>query len=399
MTTRSRIASGIAFVVSGTVLLATACKKDATPVGVTRRQVADTLFVSSPANGVEGPVTVKEVLRIDGTSFDGRVATGTFGSDGMIWLFDEAGPSGARILLFDSLGVRRTQAGRQGRGPGEYQAPLRMFQLADGSMLAKEMSTTRAVRFDKAGNVIATIDLPVEVATGWVVNPDTAGGWFITAGFEANTPMRIGRFGYMHFNSSGQVVDTVHPPSHILQEPTPDGIAPGRVRTAGRDGSVLTTIPGPNRLLRFMEGGAVHVFEWPGAPPAYGDVERVDIQAVEDKMSGLLGKSKAPLPERKQPAHRIFTDRSGNIWLQLSAPGHRIPDEEFPPGEDPLRMKWRDLERWASFESNGALRFIVDLPSNVRVFDRDSNRLLAISSDADGVEHVVVLRIVGNPNR
>lgn len=391
-------ARGLSLIIAA-AMLCSGCGEGSALAAVSRRQVADTLFISSPANGTEGPTSLNEELRIGGSSLDGRVAAGAFGADGMIWLFDEAGPNGARILLFDSLGTLRTQAGRQGNGPGEYQAPLRIFQLADGSMLAKEMSTTRAVRFDKRGSVLATIGLPAEVATGWIVTPDSIGGWFITAPFEPNTPSKVGRFGWMHFNSNAEVIDTVHPPTHMLQEPTPDGIAPGRVRTIGRDGAVLTTVPGANRLLRFARDGAAQIFEWPGEPPAYDAVERADIQAVEDKMSELLGKSKLPLPERKQPAHRIFTDKSGNIWLQLSAVGRRIPDEELPPGDDPLRMKWRDLERWAAFEGDGALRFVVDLQPNYRVLDRDGNRLLAIAADVDGTEHVVVLRIVGQANR
>lgn len=372
-----------------------ACRDAGDSTNVSRRVVADTTFVSSPEHGTEGPVVLQEVLRIDASLLDGRVTAGAFGTNGTVWLFDEAGPAGARIVVFDSLGARRVQAGRHGSGPGEYRAPLRIVQLADGSMLAKEMTTTRAVRFDENGAVLATIELPAAVATGWVVTPDTIGGWFITAPFEPNTPTKVGRFAWLHFNSAGQVIDTVHPPRHMLEEPTPDGIAPGRIRTVGRDGAALTTVPGPNRLTRYARDGSAHVFEWPGEPQAYLDAERVDVQAVEDRMSEVLGKAKASLPERKQPAHRILTDGTGLIWAQLSSTGRRIPDDELPPGDDPFRMKWRDDERWAAFQSDGALRFIVDLRSNQRVLDRWGHRLLVVEADDDGAEHVAVLRVVG----
>jgi hypothetical protein len=194
-------------------------------------------------------VLLREVRRLLPSAIDiGRIDAAAFGPDGSLWLLDGAGPNGASIQIVDSVGSPRAKAGREGAGPGEYRLPLRMFRLADGSMLVKEMSTTRAVRFDADGRALATMELPPAVATGWVVTPDTVGGWFITASFEANTPTRIGRFGWLHFSANGTVIDTMHPPPHLLREATPDGIAPGRVRTVARDGSALTTVPGPNRL-------------------------------------------------------------------------------------------------------------------------------------------------------
>lgn len=375
--------------------LAQACGNASTDGGVTRRTVGDTTFVSSPADGTEGPVRLEEALRVGASASDlGRIDAGAFGPDGTIWLLDGATRDGARIVILDSLGAARGQAGRQGAGPGEYRTPLQIFRLANRSMLAKEMRTTRAVRFAADGQVVATLALPPEVATGWVVTPDLHGGWFITALFEPNTPTRVGRFGWFHFDSAGVVRDTVHPPAQLLTESTPDGITPGRIRTIGSDGSVLTTVPGPNRMTRVAPDGTVLVTEWPGLPPEYGTDERNDIQAVVDRLNGLLGKPLRPLPERKQPVHRIQTDGTGTVWAQLSAPGKRIPEQLLPPNPDPLQMKWYDPDRWAAFGADGAMRFIVDLPTDHRLLDRDGNRLLCVATDTEGEEHIVILRIV-----
>ncbi len=380
-------------------LAAQGCREGQDTSAVSHRTAGDTTFISSPAIGTEGPVTLQELTRFSTTSADlGRVVGGAFGANGTIWLFDAAGRDGARIIVLDSLGRLHARAGREGGGPGEYRSPVGIFQLADRSMLAKEMRTTRAIRFDADGNVLATLTLPPEVASGWVVTPDTESGWFITALFEPNTPTRVGRFGWFHFDSMGVVKDTIHPPAPMLTEPTPDGIAPGRIRTVGRDGSVLTTEPGPNRVTRFAPDGTVQVFEWPGLPPEYRTDEREEMQAVADRLSELLGKPKRALPQRKQPAHRIHTDNAGVIWVQLSTPGERIPDELLPKNNDPLQIKWRDLDRWAAFAPDGALRFVVDLPATYRVLDRHDSRLLGIAADDDGEEHVVILQIVTGAN-
>lgn len=376
-------------------LVVIACGRDTPAAGVSREVRGDTSFVTSPTDGVRGPVTLIESVRVHTDSVElNRVSAGAFGPDGSIWLFDDAARDGAALYLFDSSGVFRRRVGREGSGPGEYRAPLRIFALAGDVMLVKEMSTTRALRLSGDGDVLSTLSLPPSVATGWVVTPDTLGGWFITASFEDNRPEKIGRFGWLHFDSTGSVRDTVQPPTSFLAEETPDGIAPGRIRTVDRRGAVLTTVPGPNRLWRYHRRGGVDVMQWPGEPVAYHVDERADMQVAEDAMRKLFGLGPRPLPERKEPAHRILTDRSEFVWAHIAGIGVRIPADELPKGEGPLTIKWRDKEQWAAFSSDGALQFIVDVPTGSRVLDRDGTRLLGMIADADGAERAVVWDVV-----
>ncbi len=152
-------------------------------------------------------------------------------------------------------------------------------------------------------------------------------------------------------------------------------------------------------MTRIAPDGTVLVAEWPGLPPEYGADERADMQAVVDQLNRLLGKPLGSLPERKQPVHRIQTDATGTVWAQLSAPGKRIPAELLPPNPNPMQPTWYDPDRWAAFEADGTMRFIVDLPADHRLLDRDGNRLLCVATDEEGEEHVVVLYIVPDRSR
>jgi hypothetical protein len=386
---------------ASTVIALAACGRAAPPEQVTRRTVGDTTFVSSPADGVDGAMRLEPVLRIDAAKLDlGRIDAGVFGPDGTLWIYDGRGTDGDQLRVLDSLGTPVAVAGRRGEGPGEFRGPARVFALSDGSMLLKEMSTTRALRFDRSGRVLATIELPVVVASGWVVTPDTAGGWYITASFEEHTPSRVGRYGWLHFNNAGAVIDTAFPPAKFFEEPTPDGVAPGRIRTVGRDGSMLTTAPGASRMLRIARDGKVISMEWRAPLPEYLPDERRDLQVIEDKMNDLFHQARTPLPDRKEPSYRILTDATGVTWANLSTQGVRIPDDELPkePSLIPPR-KWRDRDRWAAFDRDGVLQFVIETPDSARVLDRSGKRVLGVVQDGEGMQSLVVWRVTPRTNR
>lgn len=379
----------------GTMMLLAGCNTKLAPNNLATQEAGDTSFVSAPAAGLDGPVTLTQVLARTADQLDlGMIQSAAFGPNGTLWVYDQRGKNGEALLVFDSLGKRIAQAGRNGEGPGEYHGPAKLFRLSDSTMLLRVMNTARVVRFGARGEVLATLELPPAIINGWLVTPDTSGGWYLASSFEENTPKRVGRFGWIHFAPDGTVRDTVFPPARFFEEATPLGIAPGRVRTVTREGDVLTALPATNRIDRIAHDGHVTAMTWPGEAPSYTDQERKDIQHVSDRMNDLLGLVHVPLPSRRAAVHLLMTLPGGGVWAMLGAEGVRIPDEEVSKDTVPLPpMKWTERERWGSFDREGKLRYIVDMPVGAHVLDHDATRLLGVTTAADGSMTLVVWRL------
>jgi hypothetical protein len=344
-----------------------------------------------------------ELLRIPAEQLDvGVFASGAFGPDGTIWIYDSRGPDGEVLLVLDSLGQRIARAGRNGAGPGEYQGGAQLFRMGDGTMLLRVMSTTRVVRFGPRGEVLATMELPPAAMNGWLVTPDAQGGWYQASSFEQNLPARVGRYGWLHFAPDGTVRDTVFPPERFFEEPTPLGVAPARVRTVTREGEMITALPGPSRIDRIGRDGRVTAMTWRGEAPLYGEEERRDGQLIRDRMHEVMEIPPEPLPERKASVRLLFTDRNGGVWAAMGAEGVRIPDEDLPKNRGLLPpTKWLDRDRWGLFDREGVLRFVVQMPLGSGLLDRDGTRLLGVATESDGTQSLVVWTIAprdGNPD-
>ena len=62
---------------------ASACGGPESVGRVTRRQVGDTLYVQSPADGVDGPIQLQEIRRVSMGAIDiGRLDAAAFGPNG-----------------------------------------------------------------------------------------------------------------------------------------------------------------------------------------------------------------------------------------------------------------------------------------------------------------------------
>jgi hypothetical protein len=157
---------------------------------------------------------------------------------------------------------------------------------------------------------------------------------------------------------------------------------------------VITALPGPSRIDRIARDGKVMAMTWRGEAPRYGDDERRDIQRVSDRMNELLGLVHVPLPEHKAAVHLLLTSPDGGIWAAMGAEGDPIPDEELSKDTVTLPpMKWIDRDRWAWFDRDGVLRFVVEMAQGVHVLDRDGTRLLGVVTATDGTQALVVWRM------
>lgn len=113
----------------------------------------------------------EEVFRVgtlDGEPWEmfGTVRTAAFDADGNLYLFDgSGGPTGrwtdARILVFSSSGEFVHQFGTTGQGPGEFNAPVALAVLPDGTSVVSDIGHRAYQLFDASGAFVRAVRVGV----------------------------------------------------------------------------------------------------------------------------------------------------------------------------------------------------------------------------------------------
>lgn len=81
-----------------------------------------------------------------------------------------------RIVVFDARGRFVRQFGKQGGGPGEFQAPLAMDIAADGSIVVSDLGNRAFVVFTAAGEYIRNVPFDEDVGFPIAMSADRQGG-------------------------------------------------------------------------------------------------------------------------------------------------------------------------------------------------------------------------------
>lgn len=384
------------------VLLATAgCSGDGAGDAVTVRDSAGITIVENEGIGwAEGEGwTVTRDPTVDIGVLEGaaeyqffRVSDARRLPDGRIVVADAN-----ELRYFDAEGVYLFTAGREGKGPGEFQGLGWIRPYPGDSLLAYDIPLVRASLWDLEGRFGRTYRLDVPGEAGFVFGADvfSDGTALVKAPqlFRGAIPNGASKRDetYHTYSNHGEFIDSVG------SFPGPDRF----IRT-GRDGDqtwvALMTPPfGREPTLsvfgeRFYFGSAEtyeiecraldgtlqtlvrrtvaprtvsgdHVARWV-------DREVADIEDESDRRSRREQYEEMPVPETMPAYAALKTDDLGNLWVR-----------EFDPGAEIGRA-------WTVFDSAGRMLGPVTLPPGFRATHLGDDFVLGVWRDDLDVEHV-----------
>lgn len=368
---------------------------------VERLRRGDTAVVRTTGPGVwQSPRTAVEVLRVRGRSPDapfGYVGHVTPLPNGDVVVWDPLGPT---LDVLDSLGKFVRAIGRSGDGPGEYKGPLLPVALgSDGVFLVYDGNHMRINRYGPTGKVLPSF--PIADAAGGrnhehlkAGRAGTIYGLAIVRQPDQRMVSQLDIYGYVHYTSTGKVLDTIPPQRLWYSGARTTGYEPNNDWTVLPDGRILAWRT--DRVGFFVKGPTgMTTVELATEAPRFEALHRRELQAVQDfsekhrgSEGGITNTTHGVIPERK-PAITDLRLEMGEqrVWLRRSVASIRVPPRPGLPARPidpkPPTVSFDEPEVWVAFRLDGTYLGEVRFPMGVqvRVFDKDVAWAATLSAD------------------
>jgi hypothetical protein len=321
---------------------------------------------------------------------DGRIAIAEFNSPPTIRYFSAEG----RFLM---------QTGRQGGGPGEFQAISAVFRTPGDSLVVYDPWQARLTYLTPAGKVGRQVGgARSGTSMRHVLLGRFADGTFLARnnviGRADFGPRRDTRAGprrdsilWLRINADGSVLDTlVRAPGEVYDAPNANTFrilrfTPRPAVLAVGDRFYLGTGE-QYRIVAFdLRGRVLRTFTKAFRP---AKVSAADLTALEEETLSALPASMQTAQARTRsraqpsmetlPAHDRFLlrDPEGNLWVQ-----------DFAVPSAPRIT-------WSVFAEDGRFRGTVHFPSRFRLLEVGSDYVLGSWPDADGALHVQLIDLL-----
>ena len=406
-----RIAQGIA------ALTFCGCGGD-TPPAPPAAEVVDsagvTIVTSLPGAAVYAELAQQPSLSIgvlegpEELLFDGVVSVVRDGEGSFIVADNGAG----EIRVFDAEGNHvRSFAGR-GEGPGEFQALVGAWPLADGSIVAADRRLQRITRFDAEGTLLGTgtllgVDAVAMLTPVGISGPETLLSRIRPLTMPSMDPESAMRsleeaFGgdaaspeyFLRYRLDGTLVDTLaqHPglmmsastsgsgaalSLNLLRVPfSPDPSATGSIRgvaiTGGRtyEVSVFDQTGALSRIVRLAEAPTPRTDEHLEAYVRNSGNPSVQDEASIRQMIATY--REMPLPESLPAYTDLRIGDNGELWARRHS------------------LRGASTVHWDVFGADGVHLGRVEVPSSFVIEEVSRGQVVGVSRDEFGVERVEV---------
>ncbi len=327
-------------------------------------------------------------------------------SDGRVAIAEQSTRS---IKLFDTKGRFVRAMGRQGAGPGEFTSLVRLDLLSGDSLLAYDVLRATLAVFDTAGRLARSERLaagPGGVALSGVLGDGT----LVLSRAYNNVFSRTSRLErdpiiYAVFRPATRAIDTIA-----------EVAGTDRYLFAGDDFSSRREVPfgrtsmiavGHDRLFigtgdswqieaRTSDGRIAELYRVGHAPAPVTKAEiarfkREFLARMKDSRAAATGGGVAPpdiqarmiaqsermletvpYPETHAPYDSLLVGHAGELWVRRA---HPFPDEP---------------SSWTVLARGGAALGMVTLPAGMRPLHIGTDFIVALTKDADDVQHVGV---------
>ena len=355
-----------------------------------------------------------EELRIapgaDDTSMFAEVYEADVDRAGRIWVFDV--PSN-QIFLFGADGTLIRRVGRQGAGPGEFNANNGMVALADSGLAIWDARNARVSFFSAAGDFVRSFSTPAQFSTSNGLLIDEADVLYLR---RPVTPPRegeiLGRMGLVRLDSTGVFVDTLVPPD--LQVPRDVYVAVskdggGRSSTSSQHAAQYLWAWHPAGYYIVADGGSYSIVAYRANRPVKIRRELTPVVLSEeerkDEEERILWSmrntdpswrwSGPGIPQTKAPLTQLFVARDGRIWARVANQSERIPEDELTPRREkgPPVPRFRSTPSWEVFAPSGLFLGRITFPPRTTLVQADGNNVWTIARDDNDLPAIVRWRI------
>jgi hypothetical protein len=391
--------------------------------------VGDTVVVRTLSGGVWGGLARLEAevmigeMEGDDEYLLGSVRGLAVDEPGNMYIYDSQVPA---VRKYDPTGRYVMTLGREGGGPGEYkQSDGGIAVLKNGNIVLRDQGNGRFQLWTPDGEPMGEWRYRGGFFTSTPMYTDTLGNAYSsTMTFDGKPPWKTM---LVRYNSNGEAVDTMPVPEWDYEVPS---IVAQSTENGRVTGTSSNNVPfSPTKMWAYSPFGyyvgalstryAVDLYK----PSGVLRIERVvDPVAVNpDEKSNAEENTTAnmrqmvsdwkwngpSIPDTKPPIRSLIVARDGRIWVQLSTPGQRIPDDELPeprrgPDDRPLpQIRWRESIAFDVFEPDGRYVGMVTAPTGFSMNPSPVIRgdvVWAIVRDEFDVQRLARLRVVqSNP--
>jgi hypothetical protein len=371
------------------ILLAGCSSANDDPPGTERITRGDTMIVRTTGPGVWQSATLVEELRIGALEGEDHEMFGTVSDlvpdgNGGVYVFDGLAPA---LRHYDAHGTYTGTFGGPGAGPGEYRdAVLGLAVLRDGRVLMRDPRNSRINVYSSTGESLDSWPVASGLHTSNSTVVDTAGEIWLKILLGQPEPNQPWPVALMHYSRTGEVLDTLVPPT-LPREPTNAGgvfVGSKEWEMSPLGHLVIGVNDRYTFELREQDGSIVRI-ERDHEPVRVHPEERSQWEARNEytrRTQGQFLTAEIPPVPGTKPAFRSFDiGLDGLIWVRpyvASEPFEPSPPAPRPDGsEPPPPLTWREPVMYDVFEPDGTYFGRVHMPQRTSLLAHNGGEVWA----------------------